>query len=52
MDREQFLAAAREKGVWFGYAGDDRYRMVTHFWVGDEEIARALEVIAEVLQSA
>lgn len=46
---EQFLQSVRAKGVLLGQDHGRRFRMVTHVWITDQDVQRALQVIAEVV---
>lgn len=46
---DELVKAAKAMGVLFGHAGGGRFRMVTHYWVGDEAVKTAVEVISAVV---
>ena len=47
----QFLNQLAERGVLVGLVGARRYRLVTHYWINDDALERAVAVIGEVLES-
>jgi threonine aldolase len=38
------------RGVRIGIAGANRFRMVTHYWIDDQAVERAIQAFAEILQ--
>lgn len=51
-DVDEFIQQAKTKGLLIGAAGGGRIRMVTHYWVDDQAVKSALDVIAAVLKGA
>ncbi len=49
---DQFLAACRKEGVLLSTFGDGRLRAVTHWMIEDEDVERALQVVARVVRGA
>ncbi len=49
MDIEQFVDALKADGVLLGWTGDRRFRMVTHCWIDDAAITRAVEAVGDVV---
>ncbi|MEJ2759215.1 MAG: low-specificity L-threonine aldolase [Anaerolineales bacterium] len=46
---DEFIRRAKAKGLLIGGAGGGRIRMVTHYWLDDEAVEIALDVITDVL---
>lgn len=49
LSKDEFLKAIKGRGLLVGNAGVNRCRMVTHYWIDDHAVAKALEIIAEVV---
>ncbi len=47
----QVAARLRERGVRVGVTAQRRFRMVTHYWVDDEGIERAVQAFTQVLST-
>jgi threonine aldolase len=45
----EFGALLKEKGVKIGSVGHRRFRLVTHYWIGDEQISAAVKAFSAVL---
>lgn len=45
----QIAARLREKGVLVGAIGERRFRLVTHYWIDDAAVERAIQAFGEVL---
>lgn len=45
----QIAARLREKGVLVGAIGERRFRLVTHYWVDDAAVERAVQAFGKVL---
>lgn len=43
----EFQEQAARRGLLFG--GRDRFRMVTHLWISDESVEKAIEIVKELL---
>jgi threonine aldolase len=48
----QVAARLSERGVRVGLVGPHRFRLVTHYWIDDNAINRAVEAFKEALKSA
>jgi len=48
-DAPQVASALAEHGVRVGIVGKRRFRLVTHYWISDEDITRAVEAFSLVL---
>ena len=49
LDARQVAKRLAEHGVRVGVAGERRFRLVTHYWVDDQAVERALAAFAAVL---
>lgn len=49
MNASQVVAALAERGVRVGAVGTRRFRLVTHYWIGDGDVSQAVEAFREVL---
>ena len=50
LSNQELIAALREKAnIWLGALGPRRFRAVTHYWIGDKEVALFLETLAEIV---
>jgi threonine aldolase len=49
MDAAQTASLLDESGVKVGVTSQDRMRLVTHYWIGDEDIDIALNAFRKVL---
>ncbi len=52
LDARQVAALLRERGVLAGVTGSRRFRLVTHYWIDDEAVARCVEAFRETLKTA
>ena len=52
LDGSQVAAALSERNVRVGVVAPRRFRLVTHYWIDDDGVKRAIEAFAEVLQKA
>jgi threonine aldolase len=51
LSTREIIEALREKAnIWLGALGARRFRAVTHYWIGDEEVALFLKTMAAILQ--
>jgi threonine aldolase len=51
--RADFVKALRQKAnIWLGTSGRDRFRAVTHYWIGEAEVQLFLQTVAELLSKA
>lgn len=50
LDGSQVAAALSERNVRVGVVAPRRFRLVTHYWIDDDGVKRAIEAFAEVLQ--
>jgi threonine aldolase len=48
LSSRQVTAALVERGVRIGIAGPRRFRIVTHYWIGDADVDRAVAAIKDV----
>ncbi len=48
-DANQVAAALKTQGVLVGAIGLQRFRLVTHHWISDEDVSRAVEAFEEIL---
>ena len=49
LSQEEFLSAVKKEGLLIGKSGGSRFRMVTHCWIDDSAVKRALEIIKIVV---
>lgn len=49
MDAAQVAHRLAERGVRVGVVGPRRFRLVTHYWIGEKQVAQALQAFREVL---
>ena len=47
---EYLVEQLEKRGVRIGIAGSNRFRLVTHYWIDDQAVDRAIQAFAEVLQ--
>ena len=47
---DQIVAEMKKRGVLVDWAGPRRFRLVTHYWVDDAGVEKALKAIADVLK--
>lgn len=52
LDGSQVATALSELNVRVGVVAPRRFRLVTHYWIDDDGVKRAIEAFAEVLQKA
>jgi threonine aldolase len=52
LDGSQVAAALSERNVRVGVVAPRRFRLVTHYWIKDDGVKRAIEAFTEVLQKA
>lgn len=50
-DANQVARALKEHGVRVGVTGDRRFRLVTHYWIDDQAVMKAVEAFKEVMLS-
>jgi threonine aldolase len=50
LSARQAAAALKELGVLVGVTAERRFRLVTHCWIADEDIQRAVQAFQAVLQ--
>jgi threonine aldolase len=41
----------KDMGILVGLIGDRRFRLVTHYWIGDQDIAKTINSFATALKS-
>ncbi|MEJ5241019.1 MAG: low-specificity L-threonine aldolase [Anaerolineales bacterium] len=46
----QIATRLREKGVLVGAVGERRFRLVTHYWIDDAAVDRAVQAFAQVME--
>ncbi|MCX8025696.1 MAG: aminotransferase class I/II-fold pyridoxal phosphate-dependent enzyme, partial [Thermanaerothrix sp.] len=51
LDAPAFAARLAEHGVRVGVVGPRQFRLVTHYWIGDAEVARTLEAFEAVINA-
>lgn len=51
MSAAEVAAEMKERGVLVGIAGPRRFRLVTHYWIEDEGVERAVAAFSEVLKN-
>ena len=49
LSAEQFLTKLSERGIKIGKVGERRFRIVTHYWISDEDIETVVEAFREIL---
>ena len=49
LSKDEFLEAIKGRGLLVGNAGVNRCRMVTHYWIDDDAVMKALEIIEQVI---
>ena len=49
LSASQVAAALAERGVRVGAVGSRRFRLVTHYWIGDDDIPQVVSAFREVL---
>ncbi len=49
LDATAFAARLAERGVRVGVVGPRQFRLVTHYWIGDAEVAQTLAAFEDVL---
>ena len=47
---DEITAKLKDRGILVGPAGERRFRLVTHYWIDDEAVERAVAAFAEELQ--
>ena len=52
LNATQVADALAERGVRVGVTGRRSFRIVTHYWIGDAEVAQAIAAFKEVLWEA
>lgn len=52
LSTRQIADLLAERGVLVGAVGQRRYRLVTHYWIDDQAIDKALQAFAQVLEPA
>jgi len=50
-DRLEVVGRLRERGVLIGAYPDAGFRAVTHYWIDDRDVGRALEALARAVIS-
>ncbi|WP_299025005.1 low-specificity L-threonine aldolase [uncultured Thermanaerothrix sp.] len=50
LDASTFAAHLAERGVRVGVVGPRQFRLVTHYWIGDAEVAQVLAAFKDVLE--
>jgi threonine aldolase len=51
LDSTRVAAALAERGVLVGAVGARRFRLVTHYWIGDDDVPQAVEAFRQVLET-
>ncbi len=46
---EEYMEKLKERGVLIGATGEQSYRLVTHYWIDDEDVERTVEAFRQVL---
>ena len=49
MDGQQFVAKLAEHNILIGLTGPRHFRLVTHYWISDEDITETVQVVRSVL---
>ena len=49
MSTEQVIKRLAERGVLIDWAGERLFRLVTHYWIDDEDVTSAIAAFSEVL---
>jgi threonine aldolase len=49
LDAAQVAAALAERGVRVGVVASRRFRLVTHYWIGDDDVTQAVAAFRDVL---
>jgi len=52
MDATQVAAALAERGVRVGVVSPRRFRLVTHYWIEDEDVPQAVDAFCEALRGS
>ena len=47
---DQFMARLKEKGILLSHTGPNRFRMVTHYGIGEADIGTAVQALRAVMQ--
>jgi threonine aldolase len=49
LEAAQVARALAERGVRVGVVGARRFRLVTHYWIGEAQVAQTLQAFREVI---
>jgi threonine aldolase len=52
MEAAQVASALASQGVLVGAVGQRRFRLVTHYWISDEDVSRAVSAFEQTLERA
>jgi threonine aldolase len=47
---DEFVERLKERGVRLGATAERSYRLVTHYWIDDEDVEKTVEAFREVLK--